>query len=501
MTDDDAQSSVRGPANSPLHGIRGFLTAYYVYILIAAGLCLVEILGLSRHAYFWFLTVLGKFVFYVFAAKSLKRIGTPWVRNLHVALNAALTIAVAAAIALNYATVFPVVLLVPWSLANPFLLIGTYFELALSVLSIAVPLAWTVYWLKSKRVHNTYAASSTRDDESAVSADDLSAANRSSKKAWLIATQIAGLLVILYWLSSFPYALRNVLGERGVNPMAAMVAAYPLWFLVLAVFSWGWFKIGKLRIAALTSVIPIALVIAFVNMLGAIDDTSQMVQMNSSYEYMRRLSEVTEEQLLEEQRNQRPEGPFVLYYSSGAKREEGGYDGDGRRHGLITIWQEDGKKLWEGDVVNGVLHGIERKCEEGVLVAERGVLDGKSHGHWKAWYANGQLESDSVWAAGYESGIASRWYEDGQKASESNYVDGIQTGVMTLWHRNGQKSYEATYVNGSSEGVATHWHENGQKESESNYINGGQPDGVWTKWDVNGQVISEDKYVNGVKQY
>ena len=426
MTDDDAQSPGRDLEVSPLHGIRGFLTAYYVYILIAAGLCLIEFLGLSREAgVLWNLTVLGKFVFYVFAAKSLKRIGIPWVRNLHIALNAALTIAVAAAIALDYATVFPVILLVPWSLANPFFLIESYFALAISAVSIAVPLAWTVYWLKSKRVHNTYASSRTPDDESAVSADDKSDADRSSKKAWLIATQIAGLLVILLWLSVLPYALRNVLGERGVNPMAAMVAAYPLWFVVLAVFSWGGFKIGKLRIAALTSVIPIALVIVFIEMRGGFDDTSQMVQKNSRSESMRRRGEMTEEQREELRRQQYPEGPFVEYYPSGAKRMEGGYDGDGRNHGLITFWQEDGNKFSEGDYVNGVKHGIERK-----------------------------------------------WDENGQIMSEANYVNEKLNGPHTEWWENGQKRLEANHVNGKREGAETDWYENGHKRAETNYVNG-----------------------------
>ena len=107
-TDDVNHSNDGEPANLPPHGIRGFLTAYYVYILIAAGLCLLEFFGVSaKTAPIWSATALLKFAFFVFAAKSLKRIGTAWVRNLHIALNGVLSVAVITAVALSYTTVMP----------------------------------------------------------------------------------------------------------------------------------------------------------------------------------------------------------------------------------------------------------------------------------------------------------------------------------------------------------------------------------------------------------
>ncbi len=451
-TDDVNQSNDGEPANLPPHGIRGFLTAYYVYILIAAGLCLLEFFGVSiKTDPIWSATALLKFAFFVFAAKSLKRIGTAWVRNLHIALNGVLSIAVIAAVALNYTTVFPVILLVPWSLANPFVYLGDFLDTVMTLLSIAVPLAWTGYWLRSKRVKNTYVASEATDDE-------ILDAARSSKKAWLIATQLAGLLVVLPWLSDLPFALRNIIGERGINPGAVMVATYPAWFAVLALVAWGFFKGGKYRISSTMSVIPIFLVISFTSMGGGFDDRSELVADSIRDVQMDAMWEESERQRAEARRLANPEGPFTRTYPSGQKKAEGRYDDQGNQVGLITEWYESALK-----------------------------------------------EQEYTYVDGKREGLSTYWWESGQKAVQTTYANGRPDGTSLAWYENGQPMWEASYDNGMAQ-TQTSWHENGQKRCEASWDWSDRDESDWnttplppneaTAWDEQGNKLTDLRFTS-----
>ena len=65
------------------------------------------------------------------------------------------------------------------------------------------------------------------------------------------------------------------------------------------------------------------------------------------------------------------------------------------------------------------------------------MVNGKKHGYWITYYANGF------------------------KRSEGNYIHGKKDGPWITYHKNGNKAGEATFRDGKYEGLCVTYHENG----------------------------------------
>lgn len=65
----------------------------------------------------------------------------------------------------------------------------------------------------------------------------------------------------------------------------------------------------------------------------------------------------------------------------------------------------------------------------------------------KAFYDNGQQESEAVYVHGKLYGKYKEWYENGNLKNEINYVDGMRNGLTTTYYHNGQKKTEMLYKN------------------------------------------------------
>lgn len=73
------------------------------------------------------------------------------------------------------------------------------------------------------------------------------------------------------------------------------------------------------------------------------------------------------------------------------------------------------------------------------------MVDGKKHGYWITYYANGV------------------------KRSEGNYIHGEKDGPWITYHKNGNKSGEASFRDGKYEGPCITYHENGNLRSRGAY--------------------------------
>jgi antitoxin component YwqK of YwqJK toxin-antitoxin module len=67
------------------------------------------------------------------------------------------------------------------------------------------------------------------------------------------------------------------------------------------------------------------------------------------------------------------------------------------------------------------------------------------------------------------TGVAIDHNEHGVKISEAPFVDGKEHGVFKAWHANGRLSWERPYVHGESHGVGREWYEDGSLKSETTY--------------------------------
>jgi len=128
----------------------------------------------------------------------------------------------------------------------------------------------------------------------------------------------------------------------------------------------------------------------------------------------------------------------------------------------------------------GLLAGCNKARSEGEFV------EGKPHGFWKYWYANGQREKSGTYKNGVEDGVWTYWYENGQRSKEGAFADGKEQGEWTFWYESGQTKEKGTYDHGGQHGAWVYWHENGQRAQEKNFADGSLVAGSARHWNYKG---------------
>tara|TARA_Y100001954_G_scaffold233277_1_gene286274 strand:- start:707 stop:1228 length:522 start_codon:yes stop_codon:yes gene_type:complete len=120
---------------------------------------------------------------------------------------------------------------------------------------------------------------------------------------------------------------------------------------------------------------------------------------------------------------------------------------------------------YEGELFNGIGFDV---YDDGKLLNEGNIKEGKLDGLVKGWYGNGQLEYEYNFKDGKRDGKLKKWYEDGRVMYETEFVNG--NGVDRYFY-NGQLFWEINYIDGKKNGLQKDWYTNGQLKSEMNYKN------------------------------
>jgi hypothetical protein len=117
------------------------------------------------------------------------------------------------------------------------------------------------------------------------------------------------------------------------------------------------------------------------------------------------------------------------FYRSGQLRERVPIR-NGRRHGVIRTWHNNGALATEEHYRCGFLHGLCRQWDEhGKLLGEYKMDRGT--GIQRSWYDNGQLQSEVSTVAGEFCGRNRLWLRDGTLLSERFYLFGRVVGAET----------------------------------------------------------------------
>ncbi len=122
-------------------------------------------------------------------------------------------------------------------------------------------------------------------------------------------------------------------------------------------------------------------------------------------------------------------------------------------------------------------------------------LNNKIHGMMTMWYENGTKLYEGMWVDDKNHGPSTRWAEDGSKLQEEMWKNGNKHGVQTEWYESGMKRHELMYGDGKQHGVGTAWDKNGKKSQEEyrQRVN----TYAWVEWDEDGNVT---KYRSRNKQ-
>jgi antitoxin component YwqK of YwqJK toxin-antitoxin module len=147
----------------------------------------------------------------------------------------------------------------------------------------------------------------------------------------------------------------------------------------------------------------------------------------------------------------------------------------GRRHGEVRTWHENGQLAGRGAFAEDV-----------------------PVGQWEAWDAQGRLVTRTVyWTAG---GLPAGYLETVQDATGAItvqtrmlVVEGDFLGRVTLWYPDGRQAGLVEYLNGVREGLDVSWDTAGRKRSEGRRA-ADLREGVWTTWDASGAVESRVLY-------
>ena len=73
-----------------------------------------------------------------------------------------------------------------------------------------------------------------------------------------------------------------------------------------------------------------------------------------------------------------------------------------------------------------------------IKVSKGEFFDGKVHGKWVDWHANGQKATEYEWNKGVPVGDFRRWHENGTLAIEGQYVNGEADGIWVYRDKNGR---------------------------------------------------------------
>ncbi|NDC80591.1 MAG: toxin-antitoxin system YwqK family antitoxin [Verrucomicrobia bacterium] len=146
---------------------------------------------------------------------------------------------------------------------------------------------------------------------------------------------------------------------------------------------------------------------------------------------------------------------------------------EGRMHGRYRSWYANGEKESEAYFENGEREGVARLWnEQGLLVQESRFRNGLSDGDVTEWYSNGNLERRCGWQTGKRNGKVETWYENGKRKGMGYFRNGVRDGTFLVWWPNGKKRVESNYQEGVPHGWWVEWDEDGDKVRQAYFVKG-----------------------------
>ncbi|MBS2213659.1 hypothetical protein KEM09_19780 [Carboxylicivirga mesophila] len=207
-------------------------------------------------------------------------------------------------------------------------------------------------------------------------------------------------------------------------------------------------------------------------------------------------------------------GLWTSYYDNGVKLDSGRYE-DGRMTGLWKNWYDTSQLQQEGNYHRSLQEGIWKSYHENGQLASEGMMkDGMAHGIWRHYFESGKPENilnhkdeetvliQDTWN---EQGIQlvkagnghfKTYFASGQLLAEGLVKEGLQHGKWLTYYENGQLQEEGVYANSTYQinhswnpdgkamvvdgnGYYTSYYADMKKVLESGSIVDGLRDGNW----------------------
>lgn len=137
---------------------------------------------------------------------------------------------------------------------------------------------------------------------------------------------------------------------------------------------------------------------------------------------------------------------------------------NGKYHGFIKGYFENGKLQVEGKFINGNSDGpLRLYYESGKLNEEMPFKDGKPEGLVKTYYESGKIKEEKIFKNGKLEGTSKIYSEEtGKKTKEIQFKNGVTDGVVRNYYENGALNSELYFKNGKKSGDVSFYLENGK---------------------------------------
>lgn len=187
-------------------------------------------------------------------------------------------------------------------------------------------------------------------------------------------------------------------------------------------------------------------------------------------------------------------GEIITYYRNGQIKKKGSCDTDGNYDGLWYEYYADGTIESESLYSKGNYNGLTKNYSQFGVLTEEILYKNNLLQTYKVFDKTEKIlfQSKKDGRSDYDMVL---YYPNGNKRKEGKIVGGNSEGAWKSYDLNGYLSYEVNYINDNKDGKAINYFENGQIESVMNYVDG-VTDGFYKEYYKSGQLYREGGYVS-----
>jgi antitoxin component YwqK of YwqJK toxin-antitoxin module len=143
---------------------------------------------------------------------------------------------------------------------------------------------------------------------------------------------------------------------------------------------------------------------------------------------------------------------------------------------MFTEFYESGHRKIVAMCKNNEFHGTYTEfydiAQESGVKIETNYNDGKYHGIYKEWFANGILFKSINYRDDNKHGLYTEFYNDGVTKLEVNYKDNQRDGKAIQYFKNSTIKKRVNYAKGLLDGTYEEWYESGKHKKTLKYKNG-----------------------------
>jgi antitoxin component YwqK of YwqJK toxin-antitoxin module len=170
--------------------------------------------------------------------------------------------------------------------------------------------------------------------------------------------------------------------------------------------------------------------------------------------------------------NNVPVGKFTYYYDTGIPWAVTVFSKNGTvaytRH-----YNAAGKLAGFGKYVNQKKDSLWKFfSEDSILISEENYINGLKNGSAKVYYPNGQVAEDKIWKMGKLNGPCKKYFESGQLKYTGQFVDDKVEGKSVYYFSSGKVDGEGVYKNDLKDGIWKYYQEDGKVRRTDKYVNG-----------------------------